>query len=150
VKYPRRRAPLAVRIGGFICGHFVLPVMAFCQFTNLSTTWDGSRLYLISALRQHGTMQPLSPKIFVLFGDALSLMCQLPAANDLYSQYTVRTLQAAGDGTWVVYGTQRNCTGNRRFAALEMRTSTAAAGRTNIETEVWNRENSAAANEFSA
>lgn len=123
MKYPRRRAPLAVRIGGFICGHFVLPVMAFCQFTNLSTTWDGSRLYLISALRQHGTMQPLSPKIFVLFGDALSLMYQLPAANDLYSQYTVRTLQAAGDGTWVVYGTQRNCTGGSSCFLNEQRSA---------------------------
>lgn len=98
--------------------------MAFCQFTNLSTTWDGSRLYFLSALRQHGSSQPLSPKIFALEGDTLSLAYHPPVSNDVYSQYAVTTLQAAGDGSWVLYGTQRNCIGGSSCFLNEQRGAT--------------------------
>jgi uncharacterized protein (TIGR03437 family) len=99
-----------------------LPAVAWCQFRDLATTSDGSRLFFISALRQHGTTQPLFPKILALDGTTVSLVYQPPVPGpEPFSQYSVGPLQAASDGAWVVYGTQRNCIGGSSCFLNEQR-----------------------------
>jgi hypothetical protein len=99
-----------------------LPVAAWGQFRDLATTSDGSQLFFITALRQHGATQPLFPKILALEGMAVSLVYQPPVPGpDLYSQYSVGPLQAAGDGSWIVCGTQRACSGGSSCFLNEQR-----------------------------
>ncbi len=101
----------------------LVPALAWGQFRDLATTSDGSRVFFISALRQRGTSEALFPKIFALDGAAVSLVYQPPAppSDELYSQYSVGPLQAAGDGPAVVYGTLRNCTGGSSCFLNEQR-----------------------------
>ncbi len=99
-----------------------LPVAAWGQFRDLATTSDGSQLFFITALRQHGATQPLFPKILALEGTAVSLVYQPPVPRpDPYSLYSVGPLQAAGDGSWIVYGTQRACSGGSSCFLNEQR-----------------------------
>ena len=81
---------------------------------------DGSRLFFISALRQHGDGAGVCSRRFSRWtrrGFRWSYQPPVPGPEP-YSQYSVGPLQAAGDGTWLVYGTQRNCTG-RQFVFSE-------------------------------
>ena len=101
----------------------LVPALAWGQFRDLATTADGSRLFFISALRQHGTAQALFPKVLALDGAAVSLVYQppLPGPEQPFAGYSVGPLQAVGDGTSVVYGTQRNCTGGSSCFLNEQR-----------------------------
>ncbi len=106
----------------FLCAALALPVAAWGKFCDLATTSDGSQLFFITALRQHGATQPLFPKILALEGTAASLVYQPPVPRpDPYSQYSIGPLQAAGDGSWIVYGTQRNCIGGSSCYLNEQR-----------------------------
>lgn len=99
-----------------------LPAAAWGQFRDLATTSDGSRLFFISSLRQQSTSQGLYPKIFSLEGSSISLVYQPPvASSDPFRQYSVGPLQAAGGGDWVVYGTQRYCSGGSSCFLNEQR-----------------------------
>ncbi len=99
-----------------------VPAGLWAQFRDLATTNDGSRLFFISALRQPGTSQGLYPKIFALDETAVSLIYEPPVwPSDPYRQYSVGPLQAAGDGDWVLYGTQRACTGGSSCFLNEQR-----------------------------
>ena len=100
----------------------LVPALACGQFRDLATTADGSRVFFISALRQHGTSQALFPKIFALDGAGVSLVHQPPVPGpEPFNQYSVGPLQAVGDGTSVVYGTQRNCMGGSSCFLNEQR-----------------------------
>lgn len=100
----------------------LVPALAWGQFRDLATTADGSRLFFISSLRQHGTVQPPFPKVLALDGVGVSLVYQPPVPGpEPYNQYSVGPLQTAGDGTWAVYGTQRNCTGGSSCFLNEQR-----------------------------
>lgn len=108
----------------FLCAALALAltVAAWAQFRDLATTSDGSQLFFITALRKHGATQPLFPKILALEGTAVSLVHQPPVPRpDPYSQYSVGALQAAGDGSWIVYGTERNCIGGSSCYLNEQR-----------------------------
>jgi uncharacterized protein (TIGR03437 family) len=97
-------------------------VAAWGQFRDLATTSDGSQLFFITALRQHGTTRPLFAKIVALQGTAVALVYQPPVPPPSpYSQYSVGPLQAAGDGSWIVCGTERVCIGGSSCFLNEQR-----------------------------
>jgi hypothetical protein len=75
---------------------------ASAQFSGLSTTNDGSRVYFSSSLPQRDTSQNFSSKIFMIDSAGLHLVASVPGPGDFYSP-VLSFPQVSGDGTLLSY-----------------------------------------------
>lgn|GEM_PF-1336354 len=74
---------------------FALP--AFAQFSGLTTTPDGSRLYFASTLRQRNTAQPLHGKVFTLDDREIKPSLILDHQLSSYANITAPYLDSTGN-----------------------------------------------------
>jgi uncharacterized protein (TIGR03437 family) len=93
---------------------FLIPALAMAQFQDLATTDDGAQLYFSSSLRQKGTDQYPSPKIFRYTGGRFELfrqekMVDLGLGNGKTNPYQMVSPDLSGDGQVVGYTGIANC-----------------------------------------
>src|SRR6476660_1135777 len=92
----------------------LMPVLATAQFQDLATTDDGAQLYFSSSLRQKGTDQYSSPKIFRYTDGRFELfrqekMVDLGLGNGKTNPFQLVAPDLSGDGQVVGYTGMANC-----------------------------------------